>query len=60
MGLVHASVFPPQIFMLYMKGNPKVLTVHGDDKACIKFAEEIHEKIGFEAYSPELDEVISV
>jgi len=43
-----------------MKGNPKVLTVHGDEQACIKFAEEIHEKIGFEAYSPQLDEIISV
>jgi len=43
-----------------IKGNPKVLTVHGDDQSCIKFAEEIHEKFGFEAYSPKVDETISV
>jgi putative mRNA 3-end processing factor len=43
-----------------IKGNPKVLTVHGDDISCTKFAEEIHEKFGFEAYSPKMDETISV
>ena len=42
------------------KGNPKVLTVHGDDESCTKFAEEIHEKFGLEAYSPKVDETISV
>ncbi len=43
-----------------MKGNPKVLTIHGDDESCTKFAEEIHEKFGLEAYSPKVDETISV
>ena len=43
-----------------IKGNPKVLTVHGDDVSCTKFAEEIHEKFGFEAYAPKMDETISV
>ena len=43
-----------------MKGNPKVLTVHGDDESCTKFAEEIHEKFGLEAHSPKVDETISV
>ena len=43
-----------------MKGNPKVVTVHGDDESCTKFAEEIHEKFGLEAYSPKVDETISV
>ena len=43
-----------------IKGNPKVLTVHGDDVSCTKFAEEIHEKFGFEAHSPKMDEIISV
>jgi putative mRNA 3-end processing factor len=43
-----------------ISGNPKVLTVHGDDKSCIKFAEEIHEKFGLDAYTPELGEQISV
>ncbi|KAF6242341.1 MBL fold metallo-hydrolase [Nitrosopumilus sp. b1] len=43
-----------------IKGNPKVLTVHGDNQSCIKFAEEIHEKFGFEAHAPTFDEIITV
>ena len=43
-----------------ISGNPKVLTVHGDDKSCIKFAEEIHEKFGLDAHTPKLGEQISV
>ncbi|PIW35702.1 MAG: MBL fold metallo-hydrolase, partial [Nitrosopumilales archaeon CG15_BIG_FIL_POST_REV_8_21_14_020_33_23] len=31
-----------------IKGNPKVLTVHGDSESCKKFAQEIHEKFGFD------------
>ena len=30
-----------------VKGNPNVLTVHGDNQSCTKFAEEISEKYGF-------------
>lgn len=43
-----------------INGNPKVLTVHGDDQSCTKFAEEIHEKFGLEAYAPQANETISV
>ena len=43
-----------------IKGNPKVLTVHGDDESCTKFAQEIHEKLGLESYSPKVDELIKV
>jgi putative mRNA 3-end processing factor len=43
-----------------VKGNPKVLTVHGDNESCVKFAEEIHERFGLEAYSPQVNETISV
>jgi len=43
-----------------IKGNPKVLTVHGDDQSCIKFAEEIHEKFGLDASSPNVNDIISV
>ncbi|RPI81550.1 MAG: MBL fold metallo-hydrolase, partial [Nitrosopumilales archaeon] len=32
-----------------IKGNPRVLTVHGDDMSCTKFASEIKEKYGFDA-----------
>jgi len=43
-----------------IKGNPKVLTVHGDSESCDMFAQEIHEKFGFEAYAPTVDETITV
>ena len=43
-----------------IKGSPKVLTVHGDNESCIKFAEEIQEKFGLDAYPPKLGEEISV
>ncbi|MEM2760532.1 MAG: MBL fold metallo-hydrolase [Nitrososphaerales archaeon] len=43
-----------------IKGGPKILTVHGDGEACIKFAEEIHEKFGLEAHAPDTGETIDV
>lgn len=43
-----------------IKGNPKVLTVHGDEDSCTKFASEIHEKFGLDAYSPQIGETITV
>ena len=43
-----------------VKGNPYVLTVHGDGESCIKFAEEISQKYGFKSKSPELGEVIDI
>ena len=46
--------------MKKIKGNPKVLTVHGDSKSCDLFAQEIHEKFGFEAHAPIVNETITV
>ena len=43
-----------------IKGNPKVLTVHGDSESCDMFAQEIHEKFGLEAYAPTVNETITV
>ena len=43
-----------------IKGDPKVLTVHGDADSCTKFAEEIKEKFGLDAHSPESNETIEV
>ena len=43
-----------------IKGNPKVLTIHGDNESCIKFAAEIHEKFGFEAHAPNAGELITI
>ena len=43
-----------------IKGNPKILTIHGDKDSCTKFADEIHERFGFDAYAPKVGEVITV
>jgi len=43
-----------------IKGDPKVLTVHGDENSCTKFADEIQEKFGFDAYAPKLGEEIAI
>ncbi len=43
-----------------IKGNPKVLTVHGDGQSCVKFAEEIHERFGLDAHAPQLGDVIAI
>ncbi len=43
-----------------IKGNPKVLTIHGDPDSCVKFAEEIHERFGLDAHAPVADELIQV
>ena len=43
-----------------IKGNPKVLTVHGDSESCDMFAQEIHEKFGLEAHSPAVNEIVTV
>jgi putative mRNA 3-end processing factor len=43
-----------------IKGNPKVLTVHGDGQSCIKFAEEIHEKFGLDAHAPQIGDTVTI
>ncbi|WP_299291407.1 MBL fold metallo-hydrolase [Nitrosopumilus sp.] len=43
-----------------IKGNPKVMTVHGDTDSCTNFAQEIHEKFGFEAYAPNVNDTITI
>jgi len=43
-----------------IKGNPKVLTVHGDHESCELFAQQIHERFGFDAHSPQIDETIMI
>ncbi|HEX2014386.1 MAG TPA: MBL fold metallo-hydrolase RNA specificity domain-containing protein [Nitrososphaera sp.] len=43
-----------------VKGDPKVLTVHGDGPSCVKFAEEIKQKYGYDARAPEQGETIEV
>ena len=44
----------------HIKGNPKVLTVHGDGPSCTKFAEEIYLKYGFESKAPDTGEFIEI
>ncbi len=43
-----------------IKGSPKVLTIHGDNESCTKFAEEIHETFGLDAHAPNIGDVISI
>jgi len=43
-----------------VKGNPKVWTVHGDSESCEMFAQEIHEKFGFETYAPAVNDEITI
>ena len=43
-----------------IKGNPKVWTVHGDSESCDLFAQEIHEKFGFETFAPAVNDEITV
>lgn len=43
-----------------IKGNPEVFTVHGDDMSCIKFANEIKEKYGFDAIAPDNGQIVEV
>ena len=43
-----------------IKGNPKVWTVHGDSESCQIFAQEIHEKFGFETRAPAVNEEITI
>lgn len=44
----------------HIKGNPKVLTVHGDGPSCTKFADEINLKYGFESKAPDTGEFIEI
>jgi putative mRNA 3-end processing factor len=43
-----------------IKGNPRVLTVHGDGPSCTKFAEEIKQKYGYDAKAPDAGELIEL
>ena len=43
-----------------IKGNPKVWTVHGDSESCDLFAQEIHEKFGFQTFAPAVNDEITV
>jgi len=47
-------------FIKKIKGNPKVLTIHGDNESCTKFADEIHQKFGFDARAPDAGEIITI
>ncbi|MEM1524510.1 MAG: MBL fold metallo-hydrolase [Nitrososphaerales archaeon] len=35
-----------------IKGNPKIITIHGDERACVNFAEELKERFGLDAIAP--------
>ncbi len=41
-------------------GNPRVLTIHGDDDSCVRFAEDIKSIIGLDAHAPVAGEIIDI
>ena len=43
-----------------VKGNPKVLTVHGEEGNCVNFAKDIKETFGFDAHAPTAGEVVKL
>lgn len=43
-----------------IQGDPKVLTVHGDSDSCDLFAQQIHDKFGFEASAADIGQTITV
>ena len=43
-----------------IKGNPTVLTVHGDGNSCKRFSEEISEKYGYHSFAPNLGDSYQV
>ena len=43
-----------------IKGDPKVITVHGDSESCERFADEIHQRFGLKAHSPSVNETVQV
>lgn len=43
-----------------LKGNPKILCVHGEAESCIDFAERIKEETGHDAYAPSIGDVFKL
>ncbi|MCX8191695.1 MAG: MBL fold metallo-hydrolase, partial [Nitrososphaerales archaeon] len=43
-----------------IKGAPKVITIHGEEIACVKFAEELRERFGLEAVAPKPGDTFTV
>ncbi|MBI4257529.1 MAG: MBL fold metallo-hydrolase [Thaumarchaeota archaeon] len=43
-----------------VKGSPKILTVHGEEPSCLAFAQEIKEKMGFDADAPQAGQTFNI
>lgn len=43
-----------------LKGNPKILCVHGEAESCTEFAERIRQETGHEAYAPTMGDVFKL
>jgi putative mRNA 3-end processing factor len=43
-------------FVKSLKGNPKVIVVHGEEESCLSFARELRERLGLDAYAPKVGE----
>ena len=43
-----------------IRGDPKVLAVHGDSENCETFAREIHDEFGWDAHAPGANDLVQV
>jgi putative mRNA 3-end processing factor len=43
-----------------VRGSPKVMTVHGEEEYCTKFAADVKEKFGFDAVAPSAGDVVKI
>ncbi|MDA4122664.1 MAG: MBL fold metallo-hydrolase [Thaumarchaeota archaeon] len=43
-----------------IKGDPKFMTVHGEEESCIQLAKDLHTDLGVETYAPSVGEVYEV
>jgi len=43
-----------------IKGNPKFMTVHGEEESCLQLARDLHDEMGAEAFAPKVGETFEV
>lgn len=43
-----------------VKGNPKLMAIHGEEEYCTKFASDVKEQFGFDAVAPSAGDVIKI
>jgi len=43
-----------------IKGNPRFMTVHGEEESCLQLAQDLHDSMGVEALAPRVGETFEV